>query len=161
METMSICSGCLRNSAAAQLSCGKWSALLLQHSTRSLAFCRARCNDSCHLLFSSSHRYACNHCQPHLCHNSCPWAGSAGRYSTAVAYIQQGRAAPLELVSTAGDRLTLSRAWQCPVPVVWGIWSRDTQGGSVRSRLGSSRCVSQAPSSAEVGISASESSLVT
>lgn len=161
METMSICSGCLRNSAAAQLSCGIWSALLLQNSTCSLAFCGARCSDSCHLLFSSSHQCACNCCQPHLCHNSCTWPGSAGRYGTAVAYIQQGRAAPLETVSTAGDRLTLSRAWQCPVPVIRGIWSRDTQAGSVRSWLGSIRCVSQAPSSAEAGISVSESSLVT
>lgn len=161
METMSICSGCLRNSAAAQLSCGIQSALLLQNSTRSLAFCGAWCSDSCHLLFSSSHQYACNCCQPHFCHNSCTCPGSAGRYSTAVAYIQQGCAAPLETVSMAGDRLTLSGAWQCPVPVVWGIWSSNTQAGSVRSRLGSSRCVSQAPSSAEAGISVSESSLVT
>lgn len=37
------------------------------------------------------------------------------------------------LLKMVGDRLTLSRAWQYPVPLVWGILSKDVQGGFERA----------------------------
>lgn len=67
-----------------------------------------------------------------------------------VQHLQQGCAALLKMVGVVGDKLTLSRTWQCPAPLVWGILSKDAQGGFER-----------APFSAEVDISVSESRLVT
>lgn len=53
-----------------------------------------------------------------------------------------GLCALLKMVSMVGDRLTLSRAWQCPVHLVWGVLSKDVQGGFERAPFSAELCIS-------------------